>query len=87
MWKWLMCHQADGSARFVGLQRIEGAVEGRNGSFVVESSGDFGGGRAIGTWSVLPGSGNQELADLRGEGRFEAPLGPKASFILDYRLG
>jgi hypothetical protein len=83
--EWLMCHRDDGSARFVGIQRIEGAVHGRNGSFVVESNGDFDGSQATGTWSVLPGSGTQDLADLRGEGGFQAPLGRTDSSTLEYR--
>lgn len=82
--QWLMCHSQDGTARFVGLQRVEGSIEGRSGSFIAESVGDFDGARVTGSWSVLAGSGTGELAGLRGSGSFEAPLGSKASFQLEY---
>ncbi len=82
--QWLMCYGPDGTARFVGLQRIEGTIDGRSGSFVVESLGNFDGAKAAGPWSILPGSGAGGLAGIRGEGGFEAPLGSKASYTLDY---
>jgi hypothetical protein len=85
--EWLMCYRSDGTARFVGLQRIEVAVDGRDGSFVAESVGDFDGSKAAGTWSVLDGSGTGGLAGIGGGGRFEAPLGSSASFQLDYSIG
>lgn len=84
--QWLMCYRPDGSANFVGLQRIEGALDGRSGSFVVESVGAFDGARAAGTWRVLPGSGTGELTDLRGDGGFDAPMGSTASFHLNYQV-
>lgn len=84
--EWLMCYKEDGSAHFVGLQRIEAALDGRDGSFVVESIGDFDGRQAVGSWAVLSGSGTDGLAGLSGNGRFRAPLGSKASFELSYSL-
>jgi len=84
--EWLMCYQKSGSARYVGLQHVEGSLNGRRGTFMIESIGDFDGGKATGTWSVVPGSGTEALAGLRGSGRFEAPLGSKASFTLEYAI-
>ncbi len=84
--EWLMCYLEDGTARFVGLQRIEGSVQDRDGSFVLECVGEFDGGKARGTWSVVRGSGTDALAGLHGEGSFEAPRGPKASWVLEYGL-
>ncbi|HEX6311143.1 MAG TPA: DUF3224 domain-containing protein [Acidimicrobiia bacterium] len=84
--QYLMCYRDDGTARFVGLTRVEGSLGGREGSFVVESIGDFDGARASGTWSVVPGSATDALAGLGGEGRFDAPMGSQASLHLDYRL-
>ena len=84
--EWLMSYRDDGTARFVGLGRVDGTLAGRDGSFVVESIGDFDGTRAAGTWSVLAGSTAGDLTGLRGDGRFEAPLGSKASVTLDYRF-
>jgi hypothetical protein len=84
---WLMCYRADGSARFVGLQRVQGSLDGKEGSFIVEAAGDFDGSESKGTWSVIANSGTGALAGLRGEGRFHASNGPTAMFSLDYELG
>jgi hypothetical protein len=84
--EWLMSYADDGTARFVGLGRVDGTLAGRDGSFVVESIGDFDGTQAAGTWSVVPRSATGGLAGLTGEGRFEAPMGMEASFTLEYRF-
>ena len=84
---WLMCYRPDGSATYVGLQRITGSVGGRSGSFVIDASGEFDGAASRGTWSVVPGSGEGDLAAISGSGKFEAPGGPNASYDLDYELG
>ncbi|MFN2484804.1 MAG: DUF3224 domain-containing protein [Candidatus Limnocylindria bacterium] len=84
--EWLMAYRADGTAHFVGLQRVRGAIGGRTGSFVLETSGDFDGKLATWTCSVIEGSGTGELEGLRGRGSFGAPKGPKASFELEYEL-
>jgi hypothetical protein len=85
--EWLMCYGPDGTARYVGLQRVDGSLDGKDGSFVVESNGDFDGGEAKGTWSVIAGSGSGDLTGLSGEGTFIAPLGGKATITLDYTIG
>lgn len=84
--QWLMCHRADETAEFVGLQRIEGRVGGREGSFVLTSNGDFDGKRAAGEMSVVEGSGTGELAGITGAGSFTAPLGSEATVELSYEL-
>lgn len=84
--EWLFCYQPDRSARFVGLQRIEGSIDGRSGSLVMESSGDHGGKRSAGHWRVIAGSGTGELAGVSGEGSFEAPGGAVVTYLLDYQL-
>lgn len=81
--EWLMCYGKDGSARFVGLQRIEGSLHGRTGSFVIESIGGFDGDQATGSWDVIAGSGTEALTGLAGKGRFRAPLGPNGTYELD----
>lgn len=37
--EWVMCYLPDGTARFAGLQRVEGSIGERTGSFVMESVG------------------------------------------------
>jgi hypothetical protein len=82
--QWLMSYQADGTARFVGFQHLDGTIDGRKGSAVVESIGAFDGKEAAGTWTVVPGSGTGDWSGLRGEGSFRSPMGTKAAFTLDY---
>ncbi|HEX5495608.1 MAG TPA: DUF3224 domain-containing protein [Mycobacteriales bacterium] len=84
--QWLMCYRPDGSARFVGLQRIQGSIDDCDGSVVFESIGDFDGTRAVGDWSVLADAGTGALAGLRGQGGFDAPIGSTAAYHLDYRV-
>jgi hypothetical protein len=85
--QWLMAYRPDGAARFVGLQQVRGAVAGREGTFVLETSGEFEGGVARWTASVIAGSGTGDLAGLSGDGSFEAPHGSTATFSLDLELG
>ena len=82
--EWLMSYQEGGTARFVGLQQLDGAIEGREGSVVVDTVGDFDGKDAAGAWTVVPGSGTGGWTGMRGDGNFRAPMGTKASFTLDY---
>jgi hypothetical protein len=85
--EWLMCYPGDGGARYVGLQRIDGSLGGKKGSFVIESVGNFDGKRSKGDWTVIAGSGDGDLAGISGTGSFEAPSGPEATYTLDYELG
>ena len=85
--EWLMSYRPDGTAHFVGLQRIEGKLGKESGSFVVESIGDFDGKVAKGQLAVVPGSGTGDLDGIQGEGSFSAPMGSKASYSLDYKIG
>jgi hypothetical protein len=74
----------DGSASFVGIERVTGSIGGRQGSFLLQDAGTLEGTTVKGDWVVIPGSGTGELAGLRGEGGFEAQLGEHASVTLDY---
>ena len=68
--EYLMFYGEDGSASFVGLERVAGRVGNRSGSFVLRHSGAYEGGTAKGTYVVVPGSGTGDLRGLRGEGGF-----------------
>ena len=82
----LMCYRADGSADFVGLQRIVGRIGDRSGSFVIQGSGTYEDAEARETWRVVPGSGTDDLAGLRGHGEYAAPHGRTARYSLDYEF-
>jgi hypothetical protein len=84
--EWLMCYRPDGTAHFVGLQRVEGSVGKKKGSFVLETTGEFDGQMAKWSAAVVQGSGSGELEGLEGRATFGAPHGSEASFELDYEL-
>jgi hypothetical protein len=84
--QWLMAYRPDGTARYVGLQQVTGAIGDLDGSFVVDTAGTFDGGAATGSWTVVEGLGTGDLGGLRGAGTFRAPHGSKASIELEYDL-
>jgi hypothetical protein len=85
--QWLMFYRTDGTADFVGLQRVVGQLGDREGSFVLHTDGSFDGSTASAEWTVVRGSGTDDLDGLQGTGRMEAPMGSTASYELDYTLG
>jgi hypothetical protein len=56
-----------GSAGYVAIERVEGVLQGKRGSFVLQHSGTMNKGVPSLTVSVVPGSGTAELAGLSGE--------------------
>lgn len=84
--EWLMAYQADGRARFVGFQVVDGELAGRRGTLVLETAGEFDGRVARWEATILPGSSTGELADVEGAGEFEAPHGSTASYELEVTL-
>ena len=73
----------DGSASFVGIERVTGTVAGRSGTFLLQDAGTVDGNVVNGDWFVIPGSGTGDLVGLRGEGGFRANLGEGAQVHLD----
>jgi hypothetical protein len=82
--RFLQAVRADGSASFVGIERVTGTVAGKSGSFLLQDAGTLEGSLVKGTWFVIPNSGSGELAGLRGDGEFTAEVGQRASIRLDY---
>ena len=84
--EYLMMYRADGSASFVGLERITGRVGGRSGRFVLQRTGVFEDGQAKESYSVIAGSGTGELQGLGGEGRTTVGHGMEHPLTLEYEL-
>lgn len=84
--EYLMAYRADGSATFVGLERVVGRLGGMTGTFVLQRSGVFEGGQAKEDYSVVAGSGTGELQGLRGEGSSSVGHGMDHPFVLSYEL-
>jgi hypothetical protein len=85
--EYLMMYGSDGSATFVGLERVVGRIGGKAGSFVLQRTGTFEGGQAKESYSVIPGSGTGELRGLRGDGTSAVGHGAEHPFMLNYELG
>lgn len=83
----LMAYAADGeSAEYVGVQRMDGALDGRKGTFVLRSGGRYADGVARIDLTVVEGSGTGDLAGLTGSGSAEAPMGSTGTYRLVYDL-
>jgi hypothetical protein len=74
----------DKSVTMVSMQRFRGKLDGRRGTFVLQGSETIDHGKISATWSVVPGSGTDDLAGLRGEGGFEGEFGKGSVGTLDY---
>jgi hypothetical protein len=84
--EYLMMYRPDGSATFVGLERITGRVGGKSGTFVLQRVGAFENGQAKESYSVVDGSGTGDLVGLTGEGRSSVGHGLEHPFTLDYQF-
>jgi Protein of unknown function (DUF3224) len=82
--EFLQAARADGSASFVGIERVTGTVAGKQGTFLLQDAGTVAGTVVSGEWFVVPGSGTGQLAGLRGTGGFRANLGEGAQVHLDH---
>jgi Protein of unknown function (DUF3224) len=85
--EYLMMYRSDGTAAFVGLERIVGRLAGKAGSFVFQRTGVFENGLAKESYFVIPGSGTGELRNLRGEGTSAVGHGAEHPLTLNYELG
>ena len=81
-----MMYRSDGSAAFVGLERIVGRIGGKAGTFVLQRIGMFESGHAKESYSVIPGSATGELRGLRGDGTSALSHGSEYPFTLNYDL-
>jgi hypothetical protein len=67
---------------YVGVERIEGVLQGRTGSFTLVHVATSLGADHDATWTILPGSGTGELAGISGTAR----ILPNHDFVLNYDL-
>ena len=82
--EYLMMYRRDGSATFVGLERVVGRIAGKTGTFVLQRTGVFEGGQAKESYSVIPGSATGDLQDLVGDGSSAVGHGMEHPFTLSY---
>jgi hypothetical protein len=84
--EYLMMYRSDGTASFVGLERVIGQIAGKTGSFVLQRTGVFEGGQAKESYFVVPGSATGELRGLVGDGSSAVGHGMEHPFSLSYEL-
>ena len=74
-----------GSGAYVAIERIEGSLDGRHGSFHLQHSGTMDRGQPSLTVNVVPDSGTGELTGLRGQLAIDIIDG-KHFYTFDYSL-
>jgi hypothetical protein len=84
---WLAAYRADGTADYVGYQRIVGTIGDAAGSVVLRMTGGYDGAVARSAWEVIDGVGTGGLAGLTGSGVMEAASSGSPTYTLDYVLG
>jgi hypothetical protein len=84
--EYLMMYRSDGSASFVGHERVTGRVGDRAGTFLLERTGAFVGGQAKETHRVIPGSATGDLEGLRGNVQSSVGHGMEHPFTLTYEV-
>ena len=78
---------ASGSAGYVAMEHVVGALRGRLGSFMLQHSGTMDRGALSLVVSVVPDTGTDELQGLRGTLKIDIAEGGAHSYIFDYTLG
>ena len=83
----LMALAGEDSAAYVGMERVSGRVNGRQGSFVYLHTATATGGSRSASGEVVAGSGTGELAGISG--RIGIDILPDGGHVvtLDYELG
>jgi len=76
----------EGSAGYVAIERVDGVLAGRQGTFVLQHLGAMSGGGQELTIKVVPDSGTGELVGLAGTMRIVIEPGGKHFYELDYSL-
>jgi hypothetical protein len=78
----MLMTQGDGGAAYLAQERIEGTLDERDGTFVLQHGASGAAGETPEQWAmVVPGSGTGGLASLRGRGRLDHGV-----LALDYEL-
>ena|SRR5215211_6224971 len=84
--EYVMMYRSDGSATFVGFERVVGRIGDKTGSFVLQRTGIFESGQAKEDYSVIPGSATGDLQGLLADGHSDVGHGMEHPFTLSYEL-
>jgi Protein of unknown function (DUF3224) len=79
--QYVMAYREDGTAAFVGIERIAGSAGGRKGGLVLQHVGNYADGAATATLTVV--SGTDDLADASGSGEMVADPAGRVTLDLE----
>ncbi|MFF8645826.1 DUF3224 domain-containing protein [Streptomyces sp. NPDC015345] len=86
--QYTIAYTSETTGAYVGYEFIDGMLDGRKGSFIIEQRGSFLDDAIECAFTVLPGSATGELAGLTGTGTFTARYGEKSTpYAFDYTVG
>ncbi len=77
---------AKGSGGYVAIELVDGALDGRKGTFVLQHNATMDHGTAAMNIIVVPGSGTGELTGITGKLSIDIAAGGKHSYTFDYTL-
>jgi uncharacterized protein DUF3224 len=79
-------HTASGPVAYVGIERVKGILHGREGSFILRHHAENVEGAPWLEWAIVPTSGTEELAGIRGKGTITIAEDGTHHWTLDYEL-
>ena len=74
-------------AGYVALERVEGTLQGRRGTFALLHIGTMTGDTPCAKWTIAPGSGTGELRGISGGATIQIDQAGAHTLLLDYQLG
>lgn len=84
---YLLAYVTEKVGAFSGYTYFEGALDGREGGFVLADEGTFDETSATTCWTIVEGSGTAALEGISGTGGFRATNGLTVDFTLEYEIG
>ncbi len=84
--EYLLITYNDNFSRYIGIERIEGTLNGRSGSFILHQEGTFEEGTARADCRIVEDSGTGELEGISGNGTMEATH-EQATLTLNCQFG
>jgi hypothetical protein len=79
--KYLMAHENDKTATYIGILVFEGKIGAHSGQFALHEDGKFENDVANTKWTIISGSGTDDFAKITGKGGYAA-----TSRTVDYTL-
>jgi Protein of unknown function (DUF3224) len=78
--------EVKGSAGYVALEKVDGTLDGRKGTFVLQHNATMDRGTPMLNVIVVPDSGTGELTGLAGKMNIDIAGGGKHTYVFDYTL-